>query len=309
MMFNTNTSERVLVLDCEIRSDQKLFIVCALILIYLMSVFGNFLVVMVIQMNQHLQTVMYICVSALAVIDMANSTTIIPKMVSDLQQNNVVMPYAACVFQMYLILNLQQMESLLLTFMAFDRYVAVVYPLRYNSVITKKIVQIIISCLPFLPFVIHSPFLIFAGELSFCRTNVLKFCMCDYPTIVHISCNEDPKYLNLMSVMVVVLGVCPMEVILFSYIKIALTALKLSSVERNTKVFSTCVTHLLVMSVFYFPPFICLILPGSGVNISTEAYNVMVIAGNVVPPMLNPVIYTLRNKDIKKSIYKFLTGR
>ncbi|KAG2456806.1 O1496 protein, partial [Polypterus senegalus] len=302
-MVNITGSGRELMLDCEIRSEQKTFIVCTLIIIYLMSMFGNLLVILVIQMNQHLQTVMYMCISTLAVIDMANSSTIIPKMLADIQQSNVVMPYAACVLQMYLILNLQQMESLLLSFMAFDRYIAVVYPLRYNSVLTKRIVQIVISCLPFLPFVIHSPFVIFASELNFCHTNTLHFCMCDYYTMVNTACNDDPKYLNLMSVMVILLGVFPLEVILFSYVRIALTALRLSSIQRNSKVFSTCVTHLLVMCFFYFPPFVCLMLPGSGIRVTTDVYNVMVIAGNVIPPMLNPVIYTLRNKDIKSRIY------
>ncbi|XP_028646137.2 olfactory receptor-like protein DTMT [Erpetoichthys calabaricus] len=308
-MVNHSTPETEFVLHCVIGPEQRTYTIALLVLIYLVSLIGNLLVILVIQMNHRLHSPMYIFISTLALIDLANSTTLIPKMVADIQFEAAVVPYGACILQMYIVYNLEQMESLLLAFMALDRYVAVVYPLRYNSIITKKNVYIVVIVLPVFAFLVHSPFVVFASELSFCRTNILPYCFCEYATMVQISCNNDPKYLTLLSMVVIVLGLCPLVLIFLSYTRIVVAALKISSSDGKSKVFSTCLTHLLVVCLFYFPLLTSYILPGTGVKLSAETSNTMVIVGNVVPPMLNPVIYSFRNKEIKNSIYKILRGK
>uniref|UniRef100_A0A8C4SS19 G-protein coupled receptors family 1 profile domain-containing protein n=1 Tax=Erpetoichthys calabaricus TaxID=27687 RepID=A0A8C4SS19_ERPCA len=213
--MNTFSSSEF-VLHCLIEADQRRYIIAALAFIYLLSLFGNLLVIIVIILNDKLHAPMYIYIGTLAVIDLANSTILIPKMLADLRVLLSPVPYGLCFFQMSIILNVEEMESLLLTLMAFDRYVAVVHPLRYNTIVTNKRV--------WLSVIMMNVFLIFS-------------------------------------------------------------AIRISSAERKKKAFSTILTHLLVVFFFYVPLLTSYILPGAGVKLSEEAYNTMVIVGNVVPPI------------------------
>ncbi|XP_051781885.1 olfactory receptor 1468-like [Erpetoichthys calabaricus] len=306
-MDNSTIPLSEFLLHCVVESDKRNLTVCLLFFIYFVSLFGNLLVTMVIIFNHQLHTPMYIYIATLAVIDLANSTNLIPKMLNVLMHDSSAVPYGSCLLQMYVVLYLEAFESLLLAQMAFDRYVAVVHPLRYPSIITKRNVLAALLISNIVGAFAKSPFIFLANELPFCHSNVLPYCFCDYATMVHVACTENPKYLIILSGIVTFCGVFPLLLILFSYARISLAALKISSVEGKKKVFSTCLTHLLVVGLFYFPLLASYILPGTGVQLSTEAYNTMVIVGNVVPPMLNPVIYSFRNKKIKNNIVKLLT--
>ncbi|XP_051783224.1 olfactory receptor 1468-like [Erpetoichthys calabaricus] len=308
-MSNTTITVTEFVLHCVINADQKSATISILTLIYLLSLFGNLLVIAVIVMNSQLHAPMYLYIGTLAVIDLANSSVLIPKMLSVLLLDSSVVPFGACVLQMFVVFHVEEMESLLLLFMALDRYIAVVYPLRYPSVITNKTVWTGIIALNIFGIIFKSPYIFFTTELSFCHSNILPYCFCDYATMVHVACNEDPKYLMYLSAACLTTGVLPLILILFSYSRIALAALKISSVEGKRKVFSTCLTHLLVVGLFYIPLMLSYILPGAGVKLSTESYNTMVIVGNVVPPMMNPLIYSFRNKEIKSNIQRLFTKK
>uniref|UniRef100_A0A8C4STH1 Olfactory receptor n=1 Tax=Erpetoichthys calabaricus TaxID=27687 RepID=A0A8C4STH1_ERPCA len=318
------------VLHCMITPDQRTLAIASLVFIYLASFFGNLLVLLVIKLNEQLHTPMYIFISTLAVIDLANSTILIPKMLADIQFDSSSVPYAACMLQMYVILNLEEMESILMIFMALDRYVAVLYPLQYPSIITMKFAWAVVLLLPVITFLLNTSFVIFASELSFCQTNILPYCYCDYATMVSVACNKDPKYLSLLTNNTTVFGLVAFALILFSYARIVLAALKITSADGKKKAlsttfthllvvgffyfpfltfFNTCVTHLIVLGLAYIPLLATYILPGTGVNMTTEVYNTMIIVGNVVPPMMNPVIYSFRNKEIKSQIYVIFTGK
>ncbi|XP_028646129.1 olfactory receptor 1E1-like [Erpetoichthys calabaricus] len=297
------------VLQCMITPSQRTLAIAALVFVYVASLFGNLIVIVVIKINYKLHTPMYVFIGTLAVIDLANSTILIPKMLADLQYETASVPYRACMLQMYVILNMEEMESILLIFMALDRYVAVLYPLRYPSVITMKFVWTVVLFLPVFTFLLNSLFVIFATELSFCHTNILPYCFCDYATMVNVACNDDPKYLSLLTNNTTVFGLVAFALTLFSYARIVLAALKITSSDGKKKAFSTTFTHLLVVGFFHFPLLSSYILPGAGVKMSAQAYNTMVIVGNVVPPMLNPVIYSFRNNEIKNTIYRLFKGK
>ncbi|XP_051781882.1 olfactory receptor 1E1-like [Erpetoichthys calabaricus] len=303
MMSNTTASVTEFILHCEIRYEQRNFTVSILSFVYLMTLLGNFLVILVIRMNHHLQTPMYLYISTLAVIDLANSTNIIPKMVAVLL-GSAVAPYGPCLLQMYFVFYLEVVEALLFVFMACDRYVAVLYPLQYPSLVTNKIVWISVFLSNVVSAIVLTPYMVFVTELHFCVTNILPYCFCDYATMVHISCTDNPKYLAILSTTTIMFGVFPVALILFSYFRIAQAALKITSIDGKRKVLSTCLTHLVVMGLFYLPLMISYILPGIGVKLSMDAYNILVIVANVVPPMMNPIIYSFRNTEIKNSIQK-----
>uniref|UniRef100_A0A8C4SU73 Olfactory receptor n=1 Tax=Erpetoichthys calabaricus TaxID=27687 RepID=A0A8C4SU73_ERPCA len=306
-MNNATISVSEFILQCAIESNQKTVTICVLSFIYCLSMFGNLLVIVIIILNPQLHAPMYICIGTLAVIDLANGSILIPKMLSVLLLGSPVVPYAACVLQMFLFLH--EMESLLLALMAFDRYIAVVYPLQYPLAITNKkvVISLLVLNIFAICFKLHIP--VFASELSFCHTNILPFCFCDYTTLVQVSCTDDPKYLIPMITGAVVYGVSPLILILLSYSRIAIEALRVTSAGGKSKVFSTCVTHLLVVGLFHIPLAFFYILPGAGVTITRETYNVIFILGNAVPSMLNPIIYSFRNQEINKSIHKLFIRR
>uniref|UniRef100_A0A8C4SST2 Olfactory receptor n=1 Tax=Erpetoichthys calabaricus TaxID=27687 RepID=A0A8C4SST2_ERPCA len=309
-MKNATITVSAFILQCAIESNQKTIMISALAFIYFISMFGNLLVILVIILNPQLHAPMYIYIGTLAVIDLANGSILIPKMLSVLLLSSSVVPYAAsCVLQMFLFFHVEQLESFLLAFMAFDRYIAVIYPLQYTSKITNKNVSIGLLVLNIFAVISKMHILFLVTELSFCHTNILPFCFCDYATMVHVSCTDDPKYLIPLSSSLVIYGVFPLVFILISYSRIAIEALRISSAGGKSKVFSTCVTHLFVVGLFYIPLSLFYLLPGAGVTITRETYNIMFILGNAVPSMMNPIIYSFRNKEINKSIHTFFIGK
>ncbi|XP_051781896.1 olfactory receptor 1361-like [Erpetoichthys calabaricus] len=308
MMKNNTTTVSEFILDCAIDPQQKIQIAAILIIIYFVTLLGNSLVIFVIKCNRHLHTPMFLYIGTLAFIDLLNSTTVNPKIVANILGSSAIL-YGLCFFQMIFRSHLSATECFLFALMACDRYVAVLHPLRYPALITNKLVWICIFILNVASVVLFLPFVCYGAELSFCRDNVLPYCFCDYVTLVQLSCNEDPKYLFILSPTFIFVSIIPIVVIIITYIKIARAALKISSGDETKKVYSTCLTHLIVMGLFFLPLAVTYGLPGMGVRLSNEARNEMEIIVNVVPPMLNPIIYSFRNHDIKKSIYKMFFSK
>uniref|UniRef100_A0A8C4SUQ1 G-protein coupled receptors family 1 profile domain-containing protein n=1 Tax=Erpetoichthys calabaricus TaxID=27687 RepID=A0A8C4SUQ1_ERPCA len=222
------------------------------IFIYIVTLVGNLLVILVITMNRHLQSPMYLYIGTLAVIDLMNSTILIPELVAVLLNFSVIL-YGLCILQIYL----EAAVTFLFALMACDRYIAVLYPLRYPSLVTNKTVWIAVLLLTTAP----------------------------------------------------LFSLLPLGLIILSYVKIARAALKISSIDGKRKVFSTCATHLIVVGMFYLPLLILNVLPGSGVKLSTETSNILVIIAHAIPPMMNPFIYSFRNSEIKSSIFKMLSSK
>ncbi|XP_051782673.1 olfactory receptor 1052-like [Erpetoichthys calabaricus] len=308
-MSNTSVLVSEFVLHCAIEKDKMTFTIVALAFIYLVTLFGNLMVIIVVIVNPHLHNPMFFYIGTLAVIDMVNSTNVIPRMLAVLLFNATSVPYGPCLLQFSMVYYLSLAEGFLLSVMACDRYLAVVYPLRYPSIATNKMVWLSILLMNIYAIAILTPYLVFATELSFCHTNVLPYCFCDFVTMIHISCTEDPRHLTLLSSTTIVTGFGGLAVCILSYSRIIVAALRISSADGKRKAFSTMFTHLLVVFLFYMPLIISYMLPGFGVQLSAEAYNVLVIIAIMVPPMMNPIIYSFRNKEIKSSICRLCTGK
>ncbi|KAG2456951.1 OR1E1 protein, partial [Polypterus senegalus] len=302
-MNQTSMSVSEFVLLCTIDSQKKSYTIVMLTLVYLVTLFGNFLVVLVIAMNPQLQKPMYVGIAALAIIDLVGSTNIIPKLIAVLSDWAAI-PYGPCLLQMFLVLYLGAAESYLLVFMACDRYVAVVHPLRYSTLVTKRTILAAGSLIYMATAAFVLAMVILITELSFCDTNILNYCFCDYSSLIKIACKENPKYFLPLSIGSFVFGICPFVFILISYARIAYAALKISSVDGKKKTLNTLTTHLLVVGLFLIPLASSHFLTAVGVKLSTESYNTMIIVANIVPPMFNPMIYSFRNKEIRSSIQK-----
>ncbi|KAG2457358.1 OLF24 protein, partial [Polypterus senegalus] len=302
-MNQTSTSVSEFVLLCTVDSQKKSYAVVILIMVYLVTLLGNFLVILVIAMNSQLQKPMFVGIAALAVIDLIGSTNIIPQLIAILS-GWAAIPYGACLLQMFLVLYLGGAQSYLLALMACDRYVAVVHPLRYSTIITKRTIMVAGLFLNIVPAAFVLTDLIFITELSFCGTNTINYCFCEYISLVKIACNENPKYFVILSAASFVFGICPFAFILLSYAMIAYAALKIPSTDGKRKTFNTVTTHLLVVGLSNIPLLISTMLTGIGVKLSIEENNAMIIVAIIVPPMFNPIIYSFRNKEIRSSIQK-----
>ncbi|XP_040822719.1 olfactory receptor 7C1-like [Ochotona curzoniae] len=272
--------------------------------LYLVTVSGNLLIILAILSDPHLHTPMYFFLSNLSLSDICFTSTTIPKMLVNTQTQSRAISYAGCVAQMYFFTVFGLLDNLLLTVMAYDRFVAICHPLRYMDIMNPQLcIQLLllawlISALGALPESLSTL------QLSFCTVVEIPHYFCELPAILKLACSDTFVNTLILYAVTGVMGFFPLAGILFSYSQIVASVLRISSTGGKRKVFSTCGSHLSVVSLFYGT---CL-----GVYLSstwTQASHVGVFASvlyTVVTPMLNPFIYSLRNRDMKGALSKLM---
>ncbi|XP_056424949.1 olfactory receptor 5B12-like [Hyla sarda] len=269
-------------------------------LLYVMALVGNIGIVVLVYNSSRLHSPMYYFLSFLALIDVFYSCTITPKLIFDLTVVEKVITFTGCALQFFSYAALGGSENFLLSTMSYDRYVAICHPLHYMTIMTRK------KCLHLIFAVFSVGFLQSAVQtsctfsLQFCGSGFIDHFYCDVPPILRLSCS-DTSYCNMVTVYIVgVLTIIPFLTIILSYIFILSTILRMTSAEGRKKAFSTCSSHLICASVFYMPIFFNYLHPPSSVFTSQD--KVAAIFYAVVTPMLNPLIYTLRNQEIRRTI-------
>ncbi|XP_050002093.1 olfactory receptor 7A17-like [Alexandromys fortis] len=273
---------------------------------YLVTVFGNSLIIMAIIVDSHLHTPMYIFLSNLSFVDICFTSTTVPQMLVNIQTQRKVITYAGCITQMYFLLLFSGLDIFLLTVMAYDRYVAICHPLHYMVIMnTRHCVLLILACwiIGVLNSLLHS---FLALRLSFCTNLEIPHFFCELNQVVHHACSD--TFVNDMVIYItaMLLAVGPLSGILYSYSKIVSSIRAISSAQGKYKAFSTCASHLSVVSLFY-----CTLLGvylSSAVTQNSHATATASLMYTVVTPMLNPFIYSLRNKDIKTALKMSFRG-
>ncbi|XP_047630654.1 olfactory receptor 7A10-like [Phacochoerus africanus] len=272
---------------------------------YLISMVGNLLIILAITSDSCLHTPMYFFLSHLSFSDICVNCTIVPKMLVNIQTVSKAITYAGCITQMYFSSVFSCLDNLLLTVMAYDRFVAICHPLHYRSMMNPQLCDLLALfswSLSVLVALLQSLMLL---HLSFCtHTEILHF-FCELAEVLKSACSDAlTNYIALYSA-AGLLGIPPLTGILFSYSKIISSILKMSSVEGRYKAFSTCGSHLTVISLFY----------GTGLGVylssafssSSSKGAVASVMYTVVTPMLNPFIYSLRNRDMRGALRKFVS--
>ncbi|CAO2604605.1 Olfactory receptor 7A17 [Lemmus lemmus] len=273
---------------------------------YLVTVFGNFLIIMAIIADSHLHTPMYIFLSNLSFVDICFTSTTVPQMLVNIQTQSTVIIYANCITQVYFLLIFSVLDIFLLTVMAYDRYVAICHPLHYMVIMNARhCVLLILACwiISLLNALLHS-FLVL--RLSFCADLKIPHFYCELDQVVHHACSDTSLNDMVIYIAAMFLAVGPLSGILYSYSRIVSSIRAISSAQGKYKAFSTCASHLSVVSLFY-----CTLLGvylSSAVTQNPHATAVASLMYTVVTPMLNPFIYSLRNNDMKKAL-KLLLGR
>ncbi|XP_051783210.1 olfactory receptor 6N1-like [Erpetoichthys calabaricus] len=271
---------------------------------YLFILLVNLMLISIFIVDRNLHTPMYFLVCSLAVLDIVLSTTTVPRMlvlfIADLRST----PFAACFTQVYLFLSLTSVECFLLGLMAYDRFFAVSKPLHYPTIMTNRHILKLIICCWLGGFLCPATAVGLALRFPFCGPNKITQCFCDYSSVLLLACGD----IMVTSYVALAIGLCilfiPLIYIIFSYAKIIMSVLKISSAGRM-KAFSTCGTHLLVISLYFFViagVYISYRIPGTSVDVRIMAS----VLQNVLPPLMNPIIYCLRTKEIRESFARNL---
>ncbi|XP_078542423.1 olfactory receptor 10A7-like [Lissotriton helveticus] len=271
------------------------------LLIYVCALMGNLIIITVIQVDSHLHTPMYFLLSNLSFLDITYTTVIAPQMLSLCLSTAKTISFAGCMTQVYFYLLLGETECLLLAAMAYDRYVAICNPLRYTSIMNKVACLKLAGVMWLCGIVISLIDILTLVQLPFCGPNLIDHFFCEAPFLMKLACADIS-----MNEVVEVIGatlflIFPLVLIVISYFCIITTILRMHSVEGRRRTFSTCGSHLAVVIIFYGTAMVLYTKPVS--ENSTSDKIVSVIYTNITP-MLNPLIYSLRNKHVKKAIRK-----
>ncbi|XP_045630355.1 olfactory receptor 7G2-like [Ursus americanus] len=277
---------------------------CLFLSVYLVTIVGNLLVILTVVSDPHLHTPMYFFLSHLSFTDICLSTTTIPKMLVNIQAQNQSITYRGCLTQVCFVLTFVGLENFLLAAMAYDRYVAICHPLRYTVIMNPHLCGLLILLslyISIMDALLHSLMVL---QLSFCIDLEIPHFFCELVQVIKLACSDTLINTILANFMASMLGGISIFGIIFSYTKILTSLLRMPSAGRKYKAFSTCGSHLLVVLLFYGT--------GLGVYISsavtdssrnTAAASVMY---TVVPQLMNPFIYSLRNRDMKEALRKII---
>uniref|UniRef100_A0ABK0LFJ8 Olfactory receptor n=3 Tax=Rattus norvegicus TaxID=10116 RepID=A0ABK0LFJ8_RAT len=301
---NQTAVSQFLLLGLPIPMEHHLLFYALFLAMYLTTVLGNLLIISIIHLDSHLHTPMYSFLSNLSFSDLCFSSVTMPKLLQSMQSQVPSIPYAGCLAQMYFFLFFADLESFLLVAMAYDRYVAICFPLHYMSIMSPKLcVSLVVLSWVLTTFhaMLHT---LLMARLSFCEDNVIPHFFCDMSALLKLSCSDTHVNELVIFVMGGIILVIPFVLIIVSYVRIVSSILKVPSARGIRKAFSTCGSHLSVVSLFYGTVIGLYLCPSA--NNSTVKETVMAMMYTVVTPMLNPFIYSLRNRDIKGALIRVL---
>ncbi|KAF7478715.1 hypothetical protein GHT09_010079 [Marmota monax] len=270
------------------------------LLLYLMALAGNVIIVMAIGLNPSLHTPMYFFLTNLALLDILCTSTVLPKLLEGLVATRSTISYGGCMAQLFFLTWFLGAELLLLTAMAYDRYVAICQPLHYHVLMSWPICILLAGSVWVVSVVSTSVHTGLMARLYFCGPNQIRHFLCEVPTLLLLSCS--PTMLNNVMIVIadVYFGVVNFLLTMLSYGCIIASIVRMRSAAGKRKAFSTCSSHLLVVTLYYSTVIYTYILPGSGS--SSENGKVVALLYTVVSPTLNPLIYSLRNKDVKMAL-------
>ncbi|XP_067289482.1 olfactory receptor 8C8 [Pseudorasbora parva] len=269
--------------------------------VYAVTVLGNSFIMCIIYLARRLHTAKYIAVLNLALSDLCGSSALVPKLIDMFLFEQQEISYEACLMNMFFVFHFMNLQSLTLLALAYDRLVAICFPLKYHAVITKTSMSLIIGSMWLFSVTLFAVLVGLVNRLSFCRSTVISSYFCDHGPIISLSCNSN--FINyLLAYICFGLLICmPVILITLTYCCIAGALFKISHGVDRIKAMKTCTSHLVLVAIFYLP-----ILSVNVKSISTSIDPNSRIINNsltqIIPPMLNPIIYTLKTEEVMQSI-------
>ncbi|XP_052051567.1 olfactory receptor-like protein I9 [Apodemus sylvaticus] len=301
---NQTVISQFLLLGLPIPPEHQHLFYALFLAMYLTTVLGNLIIIILILLDSHLHTPMYLFLSNLSFADFCFSSVTMPKLLQNMQSQVPSIPYAGCLAQIYFFLYFGDLGNFLLVAMAYDRYVAICFPLHYTSIMSPKLcVSLVVLSWVLTTFhaMLHT---LLMARLSFCEDTVIPHYFCDMSTLLKVACSDTHDNELAIFILGGPIVVLPFLLILVSYARIVSSIFKVPSSQGIRKAFSTCGSHLSVVSLFYGTVIGLYLCPSA--NNSTVKETVMSLMYTMVTPMLNPFIYSLRNRDIKDALEKIM---
>ncbi|XP_037364093.1 olfactory receptor 2T27-like, partial [Talpa occidentalis] len=302
MNQKNETSTDFILLGLLPRFRHPNILISIIFLIYIVAFAGNSVLILLIWLDTRLHTPMYFLLSQLSLIDLAYISSTVPKMVINYFTGRKNISFFACATQVFFFLTLGLAECILLTLMAYDRYVAVCNPLRYTVLMSPRV------CLQMaaaawiggaLTALVHTIYLM---HFPICGSREINHYFCEVPAILRLSCVDTSVYEMVKFVTTIVFLLVPFILILSSYTLIFLTVLRMNSRKGRNKALATCSSHLTVVSLYFGQAMFIYMTPNS--SHTPEQEQIVAVFGTVVTPMLNPIIYSLRNKEVVGALRK-----
>ncbi|XP_053308793.1 olfactory receptor 11L1-like [Spea bombifrons] len=274
--------------------------------IFLLTVTGNVLIILLVLCSNHLQSPMYFFLSHLSFSDILLSTNTVPNMLGAILLGRKIMTLLGCLTQFYIFGGTTITECFLLSVMSYDRYLAICNPLRYTSIMDSNS-QVYLSIFTWLlGFMLHLIGFIPISNFQFCDGNIIDHFYCDFPPLQKLSCSETFLAEFIIFVFSIPIFICPCGFIIVTYVYIFVTILRIPSTTGRQKTFSTCSSHLLVVGTFYGTLITKYMIPSTGHSLLVN--KIISLLHTVFTPLLNPIIYSLRNQDIKVALKKISVG-
>ncbi|EPQ19508.1 Olfactory receptor 5L2 [Myotis brandtii] len=301
---NCTTVTEFILLGLSDVPELRVFLSLLFLLIYGVTVLGNLGMSALIQVSSGLHTPMYFFLSHLSFVDFCYSTIIVPKMLFNMLTKDKTISFLGCMVQFYLFCAYGITEFFLLAVMAYDRFVAICNPLLYMVTMSRTLSVELVSCCYLGGTVCSLIHLCLALEIPSFRSNVINHFFCDLPPLLSLACSDVFMNELLLYIVATFNEIITIVIILTSYLFILITILRMHSAQGRRKAFSTCASHLTAIVVLQGAILFSYCRPSSGNSVDTD--KVASVFYTVVIPMLNPLIYSLRNKDVKEALKKVL---
>lgn len=282
----------------------QIFLLVFFLIVYILTILGNSVMVITITLSKTLHTPMYFFLKNLSVVDMCYTTSTVPKLLADFLSDRKKISFFGCVAQLYSFISFGGVECILLAAMASDRYVAICMPLLYSKIMSWKICMIMATTCWIVGLLNSLAHTVFTFRLPFCKSRAINHFFCDIPPLLALSCadttiNEIVVYTAGGSVIV---GSFILTVI--SYVFIVRAILKIQTTTGRLKAFSTCASHLAVVTIYFGTIVFTYIRPASTYSLDQD--RVVPVLYGIITPMINPMIYSFRNKDVHEAIIKVI---
>ncbi|XP_003405127.3 olfactory receptor 6C74-like [Loxodonta africana] len=271
-----------------------------LFLTYLLSVIGNLTIILLTLLDSHLKTPMYFFLRNFSFLEISMTSVCIPRHLFSIMTMDKTISYDACVTQLFFAIFLGASEFFLLAAMSYDRYVAICQPLHYATIMSSRVCTRLVVTSWVAGLLTISPALIMGLGLEFCDANVIDHFLCDYAPVLKLSCT-DTRVIELLSFILAIFTLLiTFALVILSYANIVRTILKIPSAQQRKKAFSTCSSHMIVVSISYGSCIFMYIKPSAEDRVALNKG--VAVLNTSVAPVLNPFIYTLRNKQAKQAL-------
>nr|XP_006114092.1 olfactory receptor 10A4-like [Pelodiscus sinensis] len=297
---NQTISDGFILVGFSYLGELQILLFLVLLVVYLVTLMGNLLIILLVKLNPSLHTPMYFFLVNLSFLEICFTTSMVPQLLVHLLVEEKSIPIAGCAAQMYINTIMGLTECCLLAAMAYDRYVAICHPLHYTTIMSGRVCVQLAGASWLIGVSVEVAQITWIFSLPFCGSQRIHHFFCDIPPVLKMACADTSKNEVMVLTVSVVFIMGPFLLILLSYIRILSTILRLPSAEGRRKAFSTCSSHLMVVTLFYGTALIAYL--GVKSNSNLESDQMISLMYTVVTPMLNPIIYTLRNKEVKGAL-------